>query len=1092
MVESKRRLTAFGVVGCCLCLVGAVVLASARQETPGDSRGGDNDPAPSDVSQTAVVWVVNQGGAWLPTATVSYLNNGQMVPANRLVDRTNIIYNAPQKLTFEVNHGGVVAGTSVALPSGSAISTVYAVVNGRTVDAKAVAGRQLIDKGTTVDPLPVLVLGQETLRGAQSVYAPRAGAIQASGNRTIQGGDSDCCIANGTPGCDDPACEATVCAADAFCCDTSWDSICAGEAEDLCGDLCSGGGGGPSDCCIANGTPGCDDPACEAAVCAVDAFCCDTSWDAICAGEAADLCGDLCGGGGGGLCPPGAAGDCCSANGTPGCDDPTCCDAVCAIDAFCCDTSWDGICAGEAGDVCEACGGGPVEPCDVECPAGGLTEGEACGADTNGGCNSAPPAFEDAACDDTWCGESFAAGGTRDTDWYLVKHPGGTLSAQLNSAFPGTLFIVDGIGACAPVVVGTIGCSDACGGPIQNASADLPAGQYVVFVAPGDCAGAGVFEGFPCGSGNNSYSVSIDCAGGCASDDECPPGQTCNGGVCTLPPPANDDCEDAVALAVPSDTNGTTVQATVDSVPGGTCGTSVDSPGVWYSVIGTGTTLTASTCNQANYDTKISVFCNGCGEGGGAASNCCSANGGLGCDDPACEAAVCGIDAFCCETAWDGICAGEAADLCEVCMAAPGSALTCVGGLDDTAGCAGFTTSFSWCGNPGVEYLVLIHGFGGASGDFTLSMTSGAACATADGCVAGCETDADCPAGFFCDGGSCAPLPTGACCTCDGSDSLCAISTESDCAAAGGTYLGNDSTCESAGEIVTVGSSPNASIPDNNAAGVSDTIAMGMSFNVSDLDVAVNINHTWVGDLCVTLSHDGGTPVELIRRPGLEPDACGPGVCCGCNADNYSGTVLDDEGGDGAVEGSCTPGNPGSLTPNNPLSAFDGADSAGNWTLNVSDGAGADTGSLVSWSLIFTQPAAGGSPCEVQAPCTCESDADCNMGQVCVDGVCENTGACCVCTGSRCDGTLGTDCSASTEAACAAQGGSYRGDGSLCDGDGDGIIDGCEGECTECNDNADCDSGICLPDGTCSRQLPGDDDDDDDGGLPGDDDDDNG
>jgi len=44
------------------------------------------------------------------------------------------------------------------------------------------------------------------------------------------------------------------------------------------------------DCCSANGTPGCDDPACEAVVCAIDPFCCDNEWDNFCADEAADLC----------------------------------------------------------------------------------------------------------------------------------------------------------------------------------------------------------------------------------------------------------------------------------------------------------------------------------------------------------------------------------------------------------------------------------------------------------------------------------------------------------------------------------------------------------------------------------------------------------------------------------------------------------------------------------------------------------------------------------------------------------------------------------------------------------------------------------
>jgi hypothetical protein len=49
-------------------------------------------------------------------------------------------------------------------------------------------------------------------------------------------------------------------------------------------------------------------------------------------------------------CP--GEGDCCEANGTPGCDDVECCEAVCASDPFCCEVEWDGLCADEAAELC--------------------------------------------------------------------------------------------------------------------------------------------------------------------------------------------------------------------------------------------------------------------------------------------------------------------------------------------------------------------------------------------------------------------------------------------------------------------------------------------------------------------------------------------------------------------------------------------------------------------------------------------------------------------------------------------------------------------------------------------------------------------
>lgn len=52
--------------------------------------------------------------------------------------------------------------------------------------------------------------------------------------------------------------------------------------------------GGESNCCACPHGPGCDDSGCQDAVCAIDAFCCNEQWDCLCVDEAADLCGDLC------------------------------------------------------------------------------------------------------------------------------------------------------------------------------------------------------------------------------------------------------------------------------------------------------------------------------------------------------------------------------------------------------------------------------------------------------------------------------------------------------------------------------------------------------------------------------------------------------------------------------------------------------------------------------------------------------------------------------------------------------------------------------------------------------------------------------
>jgi hypothetical protein len=104
-------------------------------------------------------------------------------------------------------------------------------------------------------------------------------------------GDPDagnCFDANGTPGCAQQECCEAVCAITPECCDMAWDTACRDLASTLCGNC---GDPGAGDCCLANGTPGCDDDACCNAVCLVDPICCAAAWDVLCANQAVTLCG---------------------------------------------------------------------------------------------------------------------------------------------------------------------------------------------------------------------------------------------------------------------------------------------------------------------------------------------------------------------------------------------------------------------------------------------------------------------------------------------------------------------------------------------------------------------------------------------------------------------------------------------------------------------------------------------------------------------------------------------------------------------------------------------------------------------------------
>ncbi|MCH2160234.1 MAG: FG-GAP-like repeat-containing protein [Phycisphaerales bacterium] len=118
------------------------------------------------------------------------------------------------------------------------------------------------------------------------------------------------------------------------------------HSEDIpfkCGDAESG------NCLIPKETPGCWDPECCSAVCAVDSFCCDVAWDQTCA-NAAQACEEIL------LdCGETAAGSCQQQNGTPFCDNAKCCETVCMVHPLCCEVEWDETCVQFAGAFSWAC-----------------------------------------------------------------------------------------------------------------------------------------------------------------------------------------------------------------------------------------------------------------------------------------------------------------------------------------------------------------------------------------------------------------------------------------------------------------------------------------------------------------------------------------------------------------------------------------------------------------------------------------------------------------------------------------------------------------------------------------------------------------
>jgi subtilisin-like proprotein convertase family protein len=143
----------------------------------------------------------------------------------------------------------------------------------------------------------------------------------------------------------------------------------------------------------------------------------------------------------------------------------------------------------------------------------------------------------------------------------------------------------------------------------------------------------------------------------------------------------------------------------------------------------------------------------------------------------------------------------------------------------------------------------------------------------------------------------------------------------------------NNGQLDAGTSVVTV-STPKA-IPDAGAAAVSTVNVTGAG-RITDLNLTLNITHTWDSDLVAYLISPNGTRVTLFNGAGS-------------SGDNFTNTILDDEATTSIYSGSAPFS--GRFRPEGSLSAFDGEDLNGTWTLEVYDVAAQDTGTLNSWSL---------------------------------------------------------------------------------------------------------------------------------------------
>ncbi|MEM9082867.1 MAG: hypothetical protein AAGB34_04660, partial [Planctomycetota bacterium] len=147
---------------------------------------------------------------------------------------------------------------------------------------------------------------------------------------------------------------------------------------------------------------------------------------------------------------------------------------------------------------------------------------------------------------------------------------------------------------------------------------------------------------------------------------------------------ANDRCFFAEPIAVGGEDVAATYYASTPIFTG--CTLPIDSVGLFYTVVGNGKTLTATTCfPETNFDTQLHVYCNTC-------------------------------------------------------------QLSCIANNDDGPGDCLKGSQVTWCSEPDQVYMIHVSGFLGDRGDFKIAVSeSEAACSNAAPCATEC--DVPCPGG---------------------------------------------------------------------------------------------------------------------------------------------------------------------------------------------------------------------------------------------------------------------------------------------------------------------------------------------------------
>lgn len=143
-------------------------------------------------------------------------------------------------------------------------------------------------------------------------------------------------------------------------------------------------------------------------------------------------------------------------------------------------------------------------------------------------------------------------------------------------------------------------------------------------------------------------------------------------------------------------------------------------------------------------------------------------------------------------------------------------------------------------------------------------------------------------------------------------------------------------------------------IDQNTVNTTTSLLNVAASRAINDVNIGMDINHTYTGDLLAHLISPAGDTSLLFDQPGVPLDPYG---CSGNNAN----LVFDSQAAlDAAtLEAQCngvSPSLSGIFQPLESLNAYNGQNAAGDWKLLISDNFAEDGGALTAWTLSFCFP----------------------------------------------------------------------------------------------------------------------------------------